>query len=355
MSEAPILCFDGDSAGIRAAERAADLVLPQLKRGLTVKIATLPDGLDPDEIILQQGRDAFAAVLERATPLSEMIWTIETRGVLPETPEARAALEMRLKARAAAIGDVSVKRHYLQAFEEKLAAFFAPARSRYEDGRRGRSRYDNARRSGDRRDDRRHGGPYGASGGTSPRLVVSETLRNSRRVRPGLASAPSNREAAIIMSLINFPALCEARMEALVELELTTPLARQVLAALLEVLTLDHEIDAPGLADALAVRGFGAAITKMRTALARQGLWQAEADIAQIDAETGLKHALALHYKSVQLNRELKAAELALGAEFTEESFEKLQDIKNQITSVDGTEALIEGFGSLSGRATRSL
>jgi len=45
----------------------------------------------------------------------------------------------------------------------------------------------------------------------------------------------------------------------------------------------------------------------------------------------------------------------ALMAEFTEESFEKLQDIKNQITSVDGTEALIEGFGSLSGRAARSL
>ena len=79
MSEAPILCFDGDAAGIKAAERAADLVLPLLKPGMTVKIATLPDGLDPDEIILQQGRDAFAAVLERATPLSEMIWTMETR------------------------------------------------------------------------------------------------------------------------------------------------------------------------------------------------------------------------------------------------------------------------------------
>jgi DNA primase len=174
-------------------------------------------------------------------------------------------------------------------------------------------------------------------------------------VRPGLAAAPSEREAVIIVSLMNFPALCEPRMEALAALELTTPVAQQILAALLEIVALDHETDAAGLAEALARRGFGEAIGQMRAVLARQGLWQAGADIAQIDAETGLKHALALHYKSFQLNRDLKAAELALAAEFTEESFEKLQDIKNQITSVDGTEALIEGFGSLSGRAARSL
>jgi DNA primase len=276
-----------------------------------------------------------------------MIWTIETRGVLPETPEARAALEMRLRARAGAIGDISVKRHYLQAFEEKLAAFFAPTRGRFE-GNRG---------SGFRRDGRRDNFRAGSfrAGGRSPRLVVSEALRNSRRVRPGLAAAPSEREAAIILSLMNFPALCEARMEALAALELTTPAAQHILAALLEIVALDPEIGAEGLAAALTQRGFGDTIAHMRAALVRQGLWQAGADIAQIDAETGLKHALALHYKSVQLNRDLKAAELALAAEFTEESFEKLQDIKNQITSVDGTEALIEGFGSLSGRATRSL
>ena len=52
---------------------------------------------------------------------------------MPETPEARAALEARLRARAQSIGDLSVRRHYMQAFDEKLAAFFAPVRqSRYE-------------------------------------------------------------------------------------------------------------------------------------------------------------------------------------------------------------------------------
>jgi DNA primase len=149
--------------------------------------------------------------------------------------------------------------------------------------------------------------------------------------------------------------LAESRMETLAELEFSTPAARQVLAALLDIVALDHEITGAALGEALGARGFGVALERMRVLLARQGVWQTGAEIAEIDAETGLKHALALHYKSVRLNRDLKAAELALGADLSEESFEKLRDIQNQITTVDGTEALIEGFGSLSGRATRSF
>jgi len=349
MSESPILCFDGDSAGLKAAERAADLVLPLLKPGQTVRIATLPEGLDPDEIILKQGREAFAAVLERARPLSEMIWMMETRGVLPETPEARAALEMRLRERANSIGDQSVKRHYLQAFDEKLSAFFAPVRSGRFEGR-GRG---NDKRGGYGQGQR--GTPFGQPGRGSPRLVVSDTLRNSRLLKPGLSTDATPREAAIIMSLVNFPNLADSRLETLAGLDFSTPQARNLLTALLDIVTSDHEITGTALAESLGARGFGEALERMRTLLARQGVWQSSAEIAEIDAETGLKHALALHYKSVQLNRDLKAAELALGLDLSEELFEKLRDIQNQITTVDGTEALIEGFGSLSGRATRSF
>ena len=109
------------------------------------------------------------------------------------------------------------------------------------------------------------------------------------------------------------------------------------------------------LVSALGQRGFGDTLERMRALLRAQGIWQSAEDTAEIDAETGLKHSLALHYKSVQLNRELKAAEVALGVDPSEETFERLRDIQNQITTVDGTEALIEGFGSLSGRATRGF
>ena len=349
MSEQPILCFDGDSAGQRAAERAADIVLPHLQPGRTVKIATLPEGQDPDDLIKAEGRGAFAEVIDRARSLSDMIWSIETGGIVPETPEARAALEARLRARANAIGDQSVRRHYMQAFDEKLQAFFAPLRQ---------ARYDNRRGGGGRQQQqtgRGNGGAFTRQALGSPRLVVSDTLRNSRLLKPGRGIDATPREAAIIMTLVNHPALAENRLETLAAVELSSPAARNLIAALLDLVTRDHDIEAAALAAALGARGFGEAIEKMRDVLARQGVWQSGADVADPDAEIGLVHALALHYKSVELNKALKAAELALGDDPSEETFERLRDIQNQITTVDGTEALIEGFGSLSGRATRSF
>jgi DNA primase len=345
MSDTPILCFDGDSAGQRAAERAAGLVLPLLQPGKTVKIATLPEGLDPDDIIKSQGRDAFADVLDRSRSLSDMVWSMETGGIVPETPEARAALEARLRERANSIGDQSVRRHYMQAFDEKLTAFFQPIRPA--------SRYD-----GRGRDDRRGGARRGGYGqqrqqGT-PHLVVSDTLRNSRLLKPGRTEA-TPREAVILMSLIYHPALAESRLEALAGLDFSSPGARKLFSALLDAIMADHDVSGADLKAGLGARGFGADIERMEAVLRGQGVWQVLAEAAQLDTETGLRHALALHYKSVELNKALKAAENALDVDWTEDSFKVLQDIKNQITTVDGTEALIEGFGSLSGRAARGF
>jgi DNA primase len=184
--------------------------------------------------------------------------------------------------------------------------------------------------------------------------VVSDTLRNSRLLKPARTEA-SPREAVILVSLINHPALAESRLEALAGLDFGTPAGRKLFSAILDLIMGDHDIVAGDLRAALGARGFGPDIERMESMLRAQGVWQVMADAAQLDAETGLRHALALHYKSVELNKALKAAENALDVDWTEDSFRVLQDIKNQITTVDGTEALIEGFGSLSGRAARSF
>lgn len=336
ITDIPVLCFDGDSAGMRAAERAVDIALPMLKPGKSVKICALPDGLDPDDLIKQRGRQAFADLIESARPLAEAVWAIETAAGIPEAPEQRAALEARLRERAGRIGDVSVRRHYSQAFDEKISSLFIQTRGSYPN--RGRN-YDS-----------RRPGPRG-----NPRTLVSDTLRNSRLLKSGMAGDVTPREAVIILSLVNHPELAQSRLESLAELEFQSLPARQVLAAFLDLVTVHPDLGPNAVHEALIARGHGPILERMRTLLARQGVWQVDADTAQIDAETGLKHALALHYKSVQLNRELKAAETALGEDLSEHSFERLRDIQNQISSVDGTEALIEGFGSLSGRATRSL
>ncbi|RYE07652.1 MAG: DNA primase [Hyphomicrobiales bacterium] len=348
MNDGPILCFDGDAAGQRAAERAANLVMPLLTPGKTVRIATLPEGLDPDDLIKGQGRNAFADVLDRARSLSDVVWSLETGGIVPETPEARAALEARLKERANSIADQSVRRHYMQAFDEKLAAFFQPIRP---------ERYD-ARRDGRRgaRDNWRGSRPqYGTSHYGSPRLVVSDTLRNSRMLKPGRAAEATPREAVILMSLINHPSLAETRLESLAGLEFSSPAGRNLFGALLDLVMADHDISGANLKLALGGRGFGPDIERMENVLRGQGVWQVTAEVAPMDAEIGLRHALALHYKSFELNKALKSAEMALGTDPNAENLERLKDIQDQITTVDGTEALIEGFGSLSGRAARSF
>ncbi|KKB10094.1 DNA primase [Devosia chinhatensis] len=345
MSDNPVLCFDGDKAGLKAAERAADLILPHLKPGKSVKIATLPEGQDPDDLIKAQGKAAFTDVIEKARSLSDMVWSFETGGgLVPEAPEERAALQARLRERANSIQDSSVRFHYQQAFDEKIKAFFAPLRQGAQQNWRngGKPAYGQS-------------GAYGYPARGTPRLVVSDTLKNSRLLRPSAVAEASPREATIILTLVNHPAVVEDKFEALAALDCETAIAQKVLGDILALVVRHHDISADDLRAALGARGHGPALERMADTLTRQGVWQVGLETARADAETGLGHALALHNKKVQLNRELKAAEAALGEDPSEETFERLRDIKNQITTVDGTEALIEGFGSLSGRATRSF
>ena len=63
MAPEPILCFDGDAAGRRAAFRAVETALPHLQPGYSVQFAFLPDGLDPDDLVRQHGAGAFQDIL----------------------------------------------------------------------------------------------------------------------------------------------------------------------------------------------------------------------------------------------------------------------------------------------------
>ena len=122
----PILCFDGDKAGQRAALRAAERVLPLLKPGQSLRFAILPPGKDPDDICRNDGAAAMAAVLEAALPLSEVMWR-QLLGEHPtDTPERRAALDRAAQAKAESIADTAVRFHYVAQFRNRLRELFAP-------------------------------------------------------------------------------------------------------------------------------------------------------------------------------------------------------------------------------------
>src|SRR5437764_306907 len=122
MADEPILCFDGDKAGQRAAFRAVDMAMPRLLPGKSLRFAMLPDGQDPDDLYRSGGREAIAEVLAGARPLGEMLWSRETDAASFDTPERRAAFEARVHEVVRSIGDESVRKYYAPDFSGRRRA-----------------------------------------------------------------------------------------------------------------------------------------------------------------------------------------------------------------------------------------
>ena len=120
MTSEPVLCFDGDSAGQRAAERAAGVALPLLKPGHSLRFAYLPEGKDPDDLVREGGRQAFEQILRQARPLADTVFEREAGSDDNATPERRAAIEARINQLVQTIGDENVRRHYQQDFRNRL-------------------------------------------------------------------------------------------------------------------------------------------------------------------------------------------------------------------------------------------
>ena len=116
----PIMCFDGDSAGRRAAIRTAERALPHLKPGYSLRFTMLPEGEDPDNFIKSHGPKAMREMFINSINLYEVLWDFEISGYKLDTPEERSWLEKRLRERATQIEDETVRRYYLTEFKERL-------------------------------------------------------------------------------------------------------------------------------------------------------------------------------------------------------------------------------------------
>lgn len=120
----PILCFDGDNAGQRAAARALDRVLPLVGPGRSVRFAFMQGGKDPDELIKSAGRSAMDAILQQAIPMVDMLFRVEAESQPTQTPEQLAGLKARLDERCAKIADPRVKSEYIRALRDRFDARF---------------------------------------------------------------------------------------------------------------------------------------------------------------------------------------------------------------------------------------
>jgi DNA primase len=348
MHDEPILCFDGDSAGLRAAYRGVDLVLPRLMPGKSLKFATLPSGQDPDDLVRSGGRDAVQDVLSAARPLAAMLWARETEGHAFDTPERRAALEARIGEITGFIGDDSVRKYYRQDFNARLQQLFAPAqaqRSQRGGGWQNRER-DWKQRSAPRSNvtDIR-GGPYQV---VSPQMASSPVHRGHR-------SAVPRREALLLQAALNHPWLLHDHLEELSALEFRHPDAEKLKSALIDTAAHDATLDGATLRKELEARGLGEVMERIGAAITTPSVWGARPDAAPDDVLVTWAQLVALHHQWHSLTKELKDAERALGQDNSEGNYLRLRDVKTRLSRTEGTEALIEGFGASSGRPARSL
>src|SRR5579872_5610196 len=355
IADEPILCFDGDDAGRRAAYRALDLALPLLKPGKSLRLAALPDGQDPDDLVRSGGREAVNDVLAAARPLADMLWARESGAGPFDTPERRAAFEARIIEVTTAIGDETVRRYYRQDFAARLRRLFAPAEittGRREWEQRGRRTGAGSRLNSPRS---RFGSPesYVVA---SPQLAAGPLHRGHRTAIP-------RREALILQAALNHPWLLHDRMEELSEAEFRHAETKKLKAALIDVLahrsghefSHEEEVERAEVIAELTRQGFADLIARIERAITTPSVWGARPQAGQADVLLTWRQLLALHRQWHSLIRELKDAELALGEDNSETNYARLQDVKARLSSIDGTEALIEGFGASSGRQSRSL
>jgi len=356
MADEPVLCFDGDSAGLRAAYRAVELAMPRLKPGKSLRFALLPQGQDPDDLVRSAGREAAAEVIAAARPLAAMLWTRETGGHAFDTPERRAALEKRINEVTASIGDDAVRKYYRQDFNARLAQFFAaapaPRRDReprgLEQGWRDRGQADWKRRPGGFQ--RPAAGPVR----NTPYVVVSQQMSASP-VHRGHRTAVPKREALILQAALNYPWLLHDHLEELASLEFRHADAERLKGALIDIAAHAAAVDAEAIKAELAARNLTEVMERIAASITTASVWGARPEAGPDDVLVTWQQLVALHRQWHSLTKELKEAEQALGLDSSEANYLRLRDVKARLARMDGTEALIEGFGASSGRGARSL
>jgi len=378
MADEPILCFDGDDAGRRAAYRAVDLALPLLKPGKSLKFAALPDGQDPDDLARLGGRPAVEDVVSAARPLAHVLWGRESEAGPFDTPERRAALEARIGQITTTIADETVRRYYKQDFASRLRQMFAPLTFVAKAGAPGRNfseRPFDTRTFNTRAFARRFGDQSGLRGAAAASRGLAEAAYVA--FSPQLASSPVHRghraaiprrEALILQAAINHPWLLHEHLEEFAAAEFRHADTQRLKSALIDDFAHHFaedfaeqsgesgaEAERAALAGELSRRGFDDVLKRIERTITTPSVWGARPQAAASDVLLTWKQLIALHRQWHSLTRELKDAETALGQDNTEANYARLRDVKARLASLEGTEALIEGFGAPSGRPVRSL
>lgn len=340
----PILCFDGDSAGRKAAFRAVETVLPHLKPGISVRFAFLPDGLDPDDLLRQSGPEALRTLLDRTRPLADVLFERAHASGDWSTPERRAAVAARLLDDVRRIGDETVRQLYQADVRDRLAKLWGSSTAPARPGgwnQQDRSGGSFPRRQSRGADFQRQGfrPPAGGPAGAFGRPVAGAALRQSRLVT-GDREVGSTREALILKALLSHPWLIAEHAERLADLDFSSPAFRRLRDLILDQLAGDGEetLDRDRLAANLAAAGLGPVLASLDRVLTHRADRFARPEAEAVDAARGFAHVVGLQERQVSLQRALNQAQSDYELSLSESAFQHIAELKNQLAQLSAAE-----------------
>ncbi len=322
LAPEPVICFDGDAAGRRAAQRAVERALPVLQPGRSLRFAFLPPGEDPDSLIARHGARALDEALARARPLADLLWDMETAGRPIDTPERRAALEKRLEDGVRRVADASVRRHYERHFRSRLWEAFKAARP--------------AARGPGPGSGRRFAPPL-------PEVPLADNLGGATK------DLGERRERLLVGMIVNRPELLAVVEEEFAAIAIASPELDGLRKAILDALPRESGLDSGALKRHLSGRGMGTAVDRLLAPLEwserrlEDSLIRADAPLSEL--VQGWRH-VATRHGVARLEAELEAAVEDLAENMTDEAVALVQALKRQIERGAGNEADLEPLES---------
>ncbi|MCR4377788.1 MAG: DNA primase [Rhodospirillales bacterium] len=304
----PVLCFDGDNAGARAATRAAVRALPLLRAGVGLRFAALPSGEDPDSLVQKQGSQAFQALLDAAKPLSQVLWEMEQAQGPTDTPEGRAGLQKRLDDHVRRIEDATVRNHFQSTFKDrvwKLGRAEGPQRAQ---------------------------GGWKTQGGrgfkpSKPQVFGAEDGRKA--AQSSRLDLSAVREEILLAALITHPELFDEVGEKLGSLAFSTVALDKLRQEALKTLAKDASLDSEAFQRHLRGCGYAEILDSLLSPRVFGHAFFARLTEPFNTALAGWNETYELYCRR-DLEAELREAERRLAADMTAENFERFKALKIQ-------------------------
>ena len=325
LAPTPLICFDGDEAGMRAARRLLDLALPLIKPGQSLLFLTLPQGEDPDTFVRQFGADGLAKLCETAVPLSEFLWSHLLSQSDQSTPEGRAQIRTRLREKIDQIQSTVVRSEYDAFFKERWADIFTPKKTftPYTQGKGNFKKQSSSHRGPDKYPSSKGSRSFSSQSSSSFSELSTETSSDTTSVQnPHFAHL---KERLLLATLINHPWLLETFAEEIGIISISpqfSPIKDEILN-----LFFKRALDKEDLKTQL-VRGGSESLIKVAMS---EGTYVhgsfARPETPQAVVEAGLRELLASFLDKTHVETEIKKAREALREDFSSATWEHLKKL----------------------------